>query len=90
MVRGVDLPPDPCHITFVERKTLTPHPMMTQTMLKPVMVKVNGNWVKIYKDNEVPTRYTSWKSINLMIDAILDHHVDDHAILHKPFVPVLF
>jgi hypothetical protein len=63
--------------------------MMTQTMLKPVMVKVNGNWSKVYKDKEVPVRYTSWKSINLMIDAVMDQHANDHAILHKPFVPVL-
>jgi hypothetical protein len=63
--------------------------MIQQTLLKPVMVKINGTWTKLHKDAEVPARYTSWKSINLMIDAVMDQHANDHAILHKPFVPVL-
>ena len=63
--------------------------MIKQTLTKTVLVKVNGSWKKLQKDTEVPTQYTSWKSINLLIDTILDQSVDDYAILHKPFIPVL-
>ncbi len=63
--------------------------MIDQTLTKSVMVKVNGSWKKLQKDAEVATRYTSWKSINLLIDSVLDQSVDDYAILHKPFIPVL-
>ena len=64
-------------------------PMIQQTLLKPVMVKINGTWTKLHKDVEVPARYTSWKSINLLIDAALDAAAYDHTILHKPFIPIL-
>ena len=63
--------------------------MIKQTLTKTVVVKVNGSWKKLQKDAEVPTRYSSWKSISLLIDTILDQSVDDYAILHKPFIPVL-
>jgi len=88
MVQGVALPPDPCHTTFVERETPPPLLMFNQTVLKPVMIKVNGNWQKVYKDKEVAARYSSWKSINLLIDFIMDQSVENHTILHKPFAPV--
>lgn len=71
------------------QRTPRPSPSIMQTLLKPVMIKVNGNWQKLYKDSEVPARYTSWKSINLMIDAALDAAAYDHTILHKPFMPVV-
>ena len=63
--------------------------MIKQTLTKTVIVKVNGSWKKLQKDAEVPTRYSSWKSISLLIDTILDQSVDDYAILHKPFIPVI-
>lgn len=63
--------------------------MIRQTLLKSKLVKIKGTWQKVYRDAEAPARYTSWKSINLMIDAAIDHSVNDHTILHKPFTPIL-
>lgn len=63
--------------------------MPQQTLLKTKLVKIKGTWMKLYKDAEAPARYTSWKSINLLIDAALDAAAYDHVILHKPFIPIL-
>jgi len=61
--------------------------MINQIPLKLTLVKVNGTWKKIYK--EIPQPIVTWKSINLLIDDILDQSVEDYRILHKPFAPVL-
>lgn len=61
--------------------------MPQQSLVKSVVVKINGNWKKTCQEVSAPVN--SWKMINKAIDAILDQSVVDYTILHKPFYPVL-
>ena len=61
--------------------------MPKQSLVKSIVVKVDGNWKKTYQD--VPAPVNSWKRINMAIDAILEQSVAEHTILHKPYRPVL-
>jgi len=57
--------------------------MKTQKIVKFVVVKVNGNWVKTCQEVQKPLN--SWNGIISMIDDIFDNATKDHVILHKPF-----